>query len=219
MKVGKQLREDGKLIKNHAKVQSVAQQMCYPTPKNLNLVIGMSDLKDRNITKGCGVGKSCLPWLLTTDRESGNNLETLDLQYNAKIFDINQYRVDKHGGKPMIGRKTPYGDGLRGHVTRGLESSFADLYLLSKAHHFLGNVYSTFTATVCKVRGADRVGDSNCCRTLTNRGNDVFFQNAEKRGLPANWKQHWEDPEARPGYERICAREFQADKDGITLHF
>lgn len=219
MKVRQQLNKDAKLIKDKAKVAAVAEQMCYPTPKNLNLVLDMSEVNDHEITKDCGMGKGCKPWLLTSDSESGGNLEALDRGYNARIFDINQYRVDKHGGKPMVNRTRPYAEGSRGHIIRNLEASFADLYLLSRGDYFAGNVYSTFTATVCKVRGADVVGQSNTCRTLTDRGNDVFFVNAEKHGLPEGWTQHWEQPEARKGYERICQREFQADKDGITLHF
>ena len=117
------------------------------------------------------------------------------------------------------GASAGYAEGQRGRIIRNLEASFADLYLLSRADFFSGNIYSTFTGTVCKVRGAAVVRQSNTCRTLTDLGNDVFFANAEKRGLPEGWTQHWEQPEARKGYERICQREFQADKDGITLHF
>ena len=79
--------------------------------------------------------------------------------------------------------------------------------------------YSTFTATVCKARGTDIVSDSNTCRTLTNRGNDLFFVNAEHKGLASDWKEHWQFPENKMYYEKICEREFDAEDKGITLKF
>eukprot|EP00040_Diaphanoeca_grandis_P007021 m.39431 g.39431 ORF g.39431 m.39431 type:complete len:558 (-) comp18197_c0_seq1:120-1793(-) len=205
-------------LSNFQASAAVAHQMCYPTPKNLNLVLKNAGFNNLSVSE-CDLGEKCQPWLLATDTESGGNLEFLDKKHGAKVFDINQYRKNKNANEFVTGRTQTYGEGLRSHVVRTMESSFADLYLLSRSEIFLGNVYSTFTATVCKARNKEQIHNSNCCSTLTGGVADKFFTTAAETGLPDGWKQHWNEPETRGGYKRICQREFEAEDKGITLKF
>eukprot|EP00040_Diaphanoeca_grandis_P024574 m.135270 g.135270 ORF g.135270 m.135270 type:complete len:544 (+) comp29785_c0_seq1:190-1821(+) len=207
-----------KSLSNVKNAGDVARQMCYPTPTNLKLILNHAGFSDISIKPNCGLGDKCQPWLLTSDSESGGILETMNRDHGARIFNINDYRESKNPSLPLKGSNT-IDDSKRFAELRKLESSFADLYLLSQSEILLGNVYSTFTATVCKARGRTRANDSNVCGTLTGGPIDHFFTSAEAVGLPSTWKQHWQEQENKHLYDTLCKKEFDADAQGITLKF
>ena len=175
------------VFKAHKEVASV---MCFVTPDAINLVLNRSELAELTITNCSHPGRACRPWFLASDHQSANVVEELAADYGAVSFD---YKAAKASG--LIQRPGGYPRG-KAHdtpwewVIGQLEASYIDIYLLTRGEAFIGNVYSTFSSTVCKMR--PRGAPSNVCEVLTTGARDKFIESLFHSGLPSGWHQPWD---------------------------
>eukprot|EP00038_Savillea_parva_P025178 m.46544 g.46544 ORF g.46544 m.46544 type:complete len:896 (-) comp6779_c0_seq1:129-2816(-) len=162
----------------------VASVMCFTTPQAINLVLERSALDKEHRLVKCQSGTVCRPWLLASDGQTAGIIEEFATDYGAKQF-------SRHGYL----HRSEYREGKVNTMTwkdliQRLENSYLDLYLLSQGDVFLGNVYSTFSSSACKMREPGE--PSNVCRLLTSGKPDTFIASLEKQGLPSGWKLPWE---------------------------
>lgn len=191
-----------RLLGVHVQHPEVAAVMCFATPEAINLVLERSNLTNVRV-ENCTIAspsKPCMPWFLGADGQTNGIIESLATEYGAKMFDVRKARQSGLLRPPQAGSGLlvpPEGGYRKGKIhnqnwqsyIERLESSYIDLYLLSRGEVFIGNVYSTFSSSVCKMRpdGAP----SNTCRFLTTHKPDEFISSLNRDGLPVGWHLPW----------------------------
>lgn len=185
---GKVRHQLNHLMKPKSPIHSeVASTMCFVTPNVVNLVLKRSRLSSSAIVNCSNNDVQCRPWFLASDGQSANIIEDMATEYGAYIFDLKTARL--RGDLDRLYRSGKvHGVPWRTEIQR-LEGPYLDIYLLTKGKIFLGNVYSTFSSTVCKMRTPGE--PSNVCQLLTTHKLDPFVQSLLTEGLPKGWNLPW----------------------------
>jgi hypothetical protein len=109
------------------------------------------------------LNQPCMKWFLGSDGQTNGIVETLAGEYGAVTFNVAEARKSgllrppAAGSGLLVPPEGGYREGQvhrqhwRGHIER-LEAAYLDIYLLTFGEVFVGNVYSTFSSTVCKMR-------------------------------------------------------------------
>jgi hypothetical protein len=170
----------------------VAGVMCFANPSAINLVLDRSELAAHTIVN-CSdtTAGPCRPWFLASDSQTAGMIEGQAKAYGAHQFSTDAVKLSRTEYRKDKIHKRPWK-----WIIHGLESSYLDLYLLSQGEVFLGNVFSTFSSSVCKMRAIN--APSNVCKLLTQSKPDSFLESLKTQGLPTGWHLPWKGstPEA-----------------------
>jgi len=168
----------------------VASAMCFVTPPALNLVLERSGEPELAV-KNCSSlpNSECRPWLLAADGQTAGIIEGMAKEHGAHMFDIEAARargdLDRTYRDGAVKEQHSWK-----HLIQRLEGAYIDIYLLTKGRMFIGNVFSTFSSTVCKMRPKE--APSNVCQILTTGKADPFMESLRVHGLPSGWHLPWE---------------------------
>ena len=159
----------------HALHHETAALMCYPTPAAINVVLRRSGI-NTTLTNCSNNSDSCHPWFLASDGSTDGAIERVAVEFGARL-----YAHNPHHSMLALSHK------IRGHLVSNmvdkLVPKYVDLYILSKGDVFLGNIMSTFSANVCKMRPPD--ASSNICGAYVGTPG-LFLHSLVTHSLPEN---------------------------------